>query len=466
MSTNSVKTNTNTNDGMLVLLIVIACFLALYNSTALNAGLPTFIEIFDASVTQVQWIMIGYTVVMGVVSPLASWFVHRFTLRNYFLASILSFAVFSLISGLTNNIYVIIAVRAVQGIAGSALIPVTMIAIYRFVGRRRQPLFLTIQSMSLSLGPAVGPVVAGLLLKYVSWRWLFWFSVPFSLVAAVIAMRVFPKEEQQKGQHVDALSFVTIVIGCLLVLLGFSLASDYSLTSPMILSMLIAGTLFCAYFIVRQGKLEQPVLTFATLKYREFTLSLVANILWSMALCLAPFVLAIYLQTVRGYSAFAYGMLLLIPAVFSIGGAPISQRLYGKLSSKELIAIGFLILASGSLLLGRSTIDTSIPVFIAFLCLRYLGIGVMGMPVMDHGMRALPKELQDDGSTLVNWAKLMANSFSLSVFTMVYAVMAADIKGAGSAVLAMVKGVDTVFFSSGVMLLFGLIMTGFMKNEK
>lgn len=460
-----MSTYSRKNDAMLICVIVIACFLALFNSTALNAGLPLFMEIFQASVTEVQWIMIGYTVIMGVASPLAAWFVHRFTLRNYFVYSMLSYAVLSFASGLIANVYFVIVLRAFQGIAGAALVPVTMIAIYRFIPRHRQPFFLTIQNMSLSLGPAIGPVIAGLLLMVLSWRWLFWFSVPLSIVAAVLGMRVFPKEDTSSVEKIDVPSLVTIVIGSMLVLMGFSLASDMGLNNPLIIAMIVIGCLLCIYFIRRQGTLASPILSFKAVRYREFGLSMIANVLLSMALCLAPFVLAIYLQTVRGFSAFQYGLLLLIPAIFSVGGAPISQKLYTKVSSKALIVCGLIFLSVGNLLLGFSAIDTSIVLFISLLCLRYLGIGIMGMPVTDHGMRALPPELQDDGSTLVNWAKLMGNSFALSVFTMVYSIVSSDIEGAGGEILAMVKGVDEVFVSSAIILLLGLIPAFMLKRE-
>lgn len=460
-----MSTYSRKNDAMLICVIVIACFLALFNSTALNAGLPLFMEIFQASVTEVQWIMIGYTVIMGVVSPLAAWFVHRFSLRNYFVYSMLSYAVLSFASGLIANVYFVIVLRAFQGIAGAALVPVTMIAIYRFIPRHRQPFFLTIQNMSLSLGPAIGPVIAGLLLMVLSWRWLFWFSVPLSIVAAVLGMRVFPKENPSSVEKIDVPSLVTIVIGSMLVLMGFSLASDMGLNNPLIIAMIVIGCLLCIYFIHRQGTLASPILSFKAVRYREFGLSMIANVLLSMALCLAPFVLAIYLQTVRGFSAFQYGLLLLIPAIFSVGGAPISQKLYTKVSSKALIVCGLIFLSVGNLLLGFSAIDTSIVLFISLLCLRYLGIGIMGMPVTDHGMRALPPELQDDGSTLVNWAKLMGNSFALSVFTMVYSIVSSDIEGAGGEILAMVKGVDEVFVSSAIILLLGLIPAFMLKRE-
>lgn len=460
-----MSTYSRKNDASLIAMIVIACFLALFNSTALNAGLPLFMQIFDASVTEVQWIMIGYTVIMGVASPLAAWFVHRFTLRNYFVYSLFAYAVLSFASGVISNVYFVIVVRAVQGIAGAALIPVTMIAIYRFIPRHRQPFFLTIQNMSLSLGPAIGPVIAGLLLMVLSWRWLFWFSVPLSLLAAVLGMRVLPKEEPSNVEKIDIPSLVTIVIGSMLVLMGFSLASDMGLDNPIILAMIVIGCILCVYFIKRQGSLSSPILSFTSVRYREYRLSMIANVLLSMALCLAPFVLAIYLQTVRGYSAFQYGLLLLIPAIFSIGGAPISQKLYTKVSSKALIIGGLVFLSVGNLMLGFSAIDTSVVLFIAILCLRYLGIGIMGMPVTDHGMRALPPTLQDDGSTLVNWAKLMANSFALSVFTMVYSLVSSDVEGAGGEMLAMVKGVDEVFTSSAIMLLLGLIPAFMLKRE-
>ncbi len=460
-----MSTYSRKNDASLIAMIVIACFLALFNSTALNAGLPLFMQIFDASVTEVQWIMIGYTVIMGVASPLAAWFVHRFTLRNYFVYSLFAYAVLSFASGVISNVYFVIVVRAVQGIAGAALIPVTMIAIYRFIPRHRQPFFLTIQNMSLSLGPAIGPVIAGLLLMVLSWRWLFWFSVPLSLLAAVLGMRVLPKEEPANVEKIDIPSLVTIVIGSMLVLMGFSLASDMGLDNPIIIAMIVIGCILCVYFIKRQGSLSSPILSFTSVRYREYRLSMIANVLLSMALCLAPFVLAIYLQTVRGYSAFQYGLLLLIPAIFSIGGAPISQKLYTKVSSKVLIIGGLIFLSVGNLMLGFSTIDTSVVLFIAILCLRYLGIGIMGMPVTDHGMRALPSTLQDDGSTLVNWAKLMANSFALSVFTMVYSLVSSDVEGAGGEMLAMVKGVDEVFISSAIMLLLGLIPAFMLKRE-
>ena len=107
------------NEGMLIGVIVIACFLALYNTSSMNVALPEFMRHFDASVMVVQWVSIGYTVVMGVASPLSSWFVRRFTLRNYFIYSMWGYALLSFLSGCVDNIYFMIVIRAVQGVCGN-----------------------------------------------------------------------------------------------------------------------------------------------------------------------------------------------------------------------------------------------------------------------------------------------------------------------------------------------------------
>lgn len=452
------------NESAMIGVIVIACFLALYNTSSMNVALPEFMRHFNASVMVVQWVSIGYTVVMGVASPLSSWFVRRFTLRNYFIYSMWGYALLSLLSGMVDNIYFMIIIRAIQGVCGAALIPVTMIAIYRFIPRSRQPLFLTIQNMSISLGPAVGPVLAGLILTVLSWRWIYWSNVPLSAAAALLATRCLPKEERDHGTDtVDVAAIASIVTGSMLVLLGFSLADTYGITSPAILGMIAVGLVLCAWFIRRQNHSKHPVLSFAMLHDREFTLAMVINAMLSLALPLAAFVLSIYFQTVRGYSALTFGLLMLIPAIFSMGGAPVSQKLYERLSSKTLIFTGLVFLSIGSLVLSLVDVDTSLVFVIGFLCIRYLGIGLLGMPITDHGMRGLPKEQTSDGSTLVNWAKLMSTSLTLAVFTMVYSVSVQHAAASG-ALVPEVTGVDVVFMASGLVLCAGLVVAAFLKH--
>lgn len=446
------------------IMIVVVSFLALYNAVALNVAIPEFLRFFDVSVSAVQWIGISYTLVMGVVSPLAGYFVRLLTLRRYYIISIFLFTVFSLLSGFTNSIYILIVIRSLQGLAGVALIPTTMIAIYQYIPRHRQPLFLTIQNMSLSLGPAVGPVIVGMLITFASWRWIFWFNVPFGALAIFLGLRSLPKEEAEKSIYIDFPSLIYAVFGCFPILLAFSLSLDWGFFSPRILSMLIGGSFLVFLFVRRQLNLEQPILDFHILKNREYTIALIGNVLLSMALALAPFTFAIYYQMVQGYTPFEYGLILLIPAIFSIGGAPVAQILYARWSSKKLILFAWLFLAGGSIALSFLKAETILLVSISFVCLRYVGIGLMGMPITDHGMRELSSEKSDDGSTLINWSKLIMTSFSLSIFTLLYEIVVAKYEMTVSSIEAMVHGVDIIFLTSGIACILGMLLSLKLKT--
>lgn len=445
-------------------IIIIAAFLALFNVSSVNVAVPRFMQEFNTSVTLIQWISIGYTVVMGVVSPLAGYFTRLFTLKNYFIMSMGAYVVLSILSGLAPNIYLLIIVRGLQGLAGVALIPTTMIIIYSYIPRHRQSLYLTIQNMSLSLGPALGPVIAGLILAVATWKWIFWFNVPLGILAIYLSLLYLPKEAAHTTERVDWISFAFVAVGCLPVLLSFSLATNLGFTSPIVLGMLVGGSFFVFCFVRRQLRLANPVLDFSVMRNREYTLTLVSNGLLSMGLALGPFIFAIYFQMVKGYSPLIMGLLLLIPAIFSVGGAPVAQAMYNRMPSKTVIILGWVALCAGSITLGFLQLTTPLFLAMVFFCFRYLGIGLLGMPITDHGMRELPKEKSDDGSTLINWIKLMITGLSLSVFTLMYEKVTAYFAATMSTEGATLMGVDAVFLSSGLTCVIGLVLSLKLKR--
>lgn len=447
----------------LAVIILVVCFIALYNVSSVNVALPAFMAHFGVSIGTVQWLMIGYSLTMGVISPMAGYFAKRFGLRRYFLVSLAGFVVLAFLSGVVSSIYMMIFIRMLQGFVGAALIPVSMILIFNYVPRARQPLFLTLQSMSLSLGPAIGPLLAGLLIQFVHWRWMFWVNVPVGLLAMVLVMRALPKEAGADAHAPDLPSLVSCTIGCFLILFSFSMAEYWGLLSTRVLGMLVVGSVLTAYFVRRQGHLHLPMLDFSVLRYRAFSITLLINCLLSMAICVGPFLFAIYLQSVRGYSPLGFGLLLLIPAIFSMSGAPIAQWLYARTTTRNITMLGLLCLVIGGMALSFIRVDSAMVFVMGALCVRYFGIGLLGMPLTDYGMKILPPALKNDGSTLLNWAKLMSNSLALSVFTLVYTLIEWDALTKMTSKAAAVAGVNAVFFWSGLLLVIGMILTARLR---
>ncbi len=466
MDTNKTMNEQQNGSVLLIAAIVLSGFLSLYNSVAMNIAIPTFLRVFDTDLATIQWIMIGYSLMMGVMSPTAGYFTDKISCRNLFAYSMVGFAVMALLSGFCNNIYVMIGVRVLQGALAAFIVPCSMTIIYQFVPYNQRATFLTLQGMAMSMGPAIGPVISGMLLTYVNWQMMFWLNVPIALFAAWAIYRSVPYEVVKTEEKLDYLGFACIITGTVLFLLSFNMAGNWGFTSPGFWAMLLVGLLLIAVFIRRCMHSSHPILNFGVLKNQEFTITVIINSCISMALCLVPFVLAIYFQDILGYTPMFSGVILLIPAVFSIGGAPIAQWLYARIDSKKIILAAMVFLTVGSLMLGRITLETSLLFVVAWLCFRYFGIGLSGMPITDYGMSALPRELSNHGSALINWFKMMANSLSLSVFTMVLGMRTALYSQSMDGVIAQMKAIDDIFVYSGLILAVCVILSLFLKSNR
>ncbi len=454
------------SQAMLVLAMMLGGFLSLYNSVAMNVAIPTFMRVFDADVGMVQWIMISYTLMMGVLSPTTGYFADKFSCRNLFSFSMLGFAIAALLSGFCTNIYQIIAIRLIQGALAAFIVPCSMIIIYQFVPYQKRALYLTLKTVAMSTGPAVGPLISGVLLTYVNWNSVFWLNVPIALFTAYAVYKSVPYEIAATDEKLDYLGFVYVILGTVLFLLSFNQVSDWGITSPAVWAMLISGLLLIGLFVMRCLKSEHPILNFRVLKELNFTVALLINSCLSMALCLVPFVLAIYFQDILGYTPMMSGLILLIPAIFSISGGPIAQWLYSRIDSKLIIIASVLFLALGSFMLSKITLETTLVFVVVWLCVRYLGIGMSSMPITDYGMKTIDRSLSGHGSSLINWFKMMATALSLSVFTMLLNVRTDYYAVSMNVMEAQLCAIDDVFLYSALILFVCLAISFTMKSNQ
>lgn len=451
---------------LMVTAIVLGGFLSLYNSVAMNVAIPTFVKVFDADLGMVQWIMISYTLMMGVLSPTAGYFSDKFSCRNLFSVSMLGFALVALLSGVCNNIYQMIAIRLVQGALAAFIVPCSMMIIYQFVPYKQRSVFLTLQTVSMSMGPAVGPVLSGMLLTYINWHWVFWINVPIALFTAWAVYRAVPWEIHAGAGKLDYLGFIYVIVGTILFLLSFNQVSSWGLTSPGVWTMLLVGLFLIGLFVRRCWGSSHPVLNFRVLKERNFSIALLINSCISMALCLVPFVLAIYFQNILGYTPLFSGMILLIPAIFSIAGGPIAQCIYDKVDSKKIILFAMLLLAGGSWMLSHTTLQSTLFFVVAWLCVRYLGIGLSSMPITDYGMSSISRDLSGHGSSLINWFKMMSTSLSLSIFTMILSMRIMFYSRSLDFLHAQMHAIDDVFLYSSIILFFCVAISLTIKSNQ
>ncbi len=416
MGAEAVKENAR-KEWRIIISVMIGTFLALVNSSIINIALPTFVKVFDTNLVTVQWVVVGYMLTTGLVTPLVGFLGDRFSCRKVYLTGMALLAVTALGCSLANQIGVLIFFRIVQGIAGGLLMPVTTTIVYQFISRERQLMAMAVISMMNSFGFAIGPSFGGALLTYWGWRSIFWFNIPVAILAMVMVVRNVPAQYLDKEGHVDIIGVLLVMVGTVSLLFSFSNGNTWGWLSPSFLGGILLGGGMLGGFVWHELRMKAPMLNFEAFRYRHFTYGLVMNCSMNIALCLSPFLMAIYLQDVLMLDALHAGLVLLIPTMIMGFASPVAGKVNQYVSSRLLLVVSMAVLVVSTFNLSRFTVVTTVAYILLWLSLRYLALGFMSPIINNYAMSAVPPALAGHGSALMGWTRQLITTLSLSVFT-------------------------------------------------
>ena len=183
---------------LLLAAVVLAGITTMLNNTTVSIALPSFMEIFDTDIRLVQWVVVGYMLPLGMVMPLTGYFGQRYSYRKMFLTALTAMGVASLACALAWDLYSLIFFRMIKGAVSGVIVPCTMTLLYRHIPKEKQPHYLGITVMSHSLGVALGPSLAGILLEFTGWHVLFLINVPLIALAIYFSRQSLPIEAGTK----------------------------------------------------------------------------------------------------------------------------------------------------------------------------------------------------------------------------------------------------------------------------
>lgn len=230
-------------------------------------------------------------------------------------------------------------------------------------------------------------------------------------------------------------------------------------------------------FVVRQFHELHPLLNFAVLRYRAFTIALLIQCALAMTLGITALLAQLYLQTVREWTPAETGIFLLIPSLMMILGNTVTVELYKFGLSKWLISGGILAALLGNLGLSTLTLETSFTILLISFCLRYFGLGMANMPLTNYGLGAVPQQLSGHASSMFNWGKQLVQVISTNILTVTLSVnltknylksgnIGVPIEGTLAYNLAATQAVNSDFLFMVFAMAVCLVLTFFIKTEK
>ena len=414
--------------------LVAATFIVILNETIMVNAIPRLMAEFAVSARAAQWLSTAFMLTMAVVIPVTGWFLQRVSTRRAFGTAMTVFCAGTLISALAPVFPVLLAGRVVQAVGTAVMMPLLMTTLMTVVPEHDRGRVMGNVTLAMSVAPALGPAVSGVVLQWLSWRWMFGLVLPVALAIAVVGLRRLTDHGAQGAGAVDWWSVVAAALGFGGLVYGLSRLGAESDGSVPASSVIAAACLVVAGFVARQLFLQrsgEPLLDLRVLRERTFTVSLLLMSCAFMAMLGAMILLPLYLQDVRGLSALQTGLLVMPGGVLMGLLGPTVGRWFDRLGARPLVVPGSvgIVVALGTLTTVTTT--TSVWLVLAAHVLLMVALALVFTPVFTVGLGALPMHLYSHGSSLLGTLQQVAAAVGTAVVVTVMSWRAAGLAGSG-----------------------------------
>lgn len=336
----------------------IALFMAILDNLVVNVALPTISRDLEASTTQLQWIVSSYILVFASLQITAGSIGDRLGRKRWFMAGIAIFIGASLLASLSRNVETLIAARALQGFGAAFIMPLSLSLVSAAFPPEERGKATGIWSAISVSGLALGPVIGGVMVQYVSWHWIFLINVPIG-IAALFGVSMFVRESRDtSGELATDIPGTILVTGAIASLTwGLIEAGNRGWDDSLILAAFgLAAILFGAFIFV-ESRTEKPMVPLRFFRSRTFVGANLDAFSVSFLIAGIAFYGTLYLQNVLGFSPVRAGMALIPTVIVMMIGAPISGVLINRVGSRLLISVGMITAGIGTLLYMRASPD-------------------------------------------------------------------------------------------------------------
>ena len=270
----SRQTNTARQNSLVLWILVISTMVMILNETVLSVALPIISQDFGVEATMVQWLTTGFLLVMAIVFPMTGYLLQRFSTRTMFVAALALFAVGTAAAGMAWTFPILLVARLVQAIGTAVIIPLLMTVTMTTVPPERRGATMGLIGVVISVAPALGPTVSGVILSALSGHWLFWTVLPSVVLCLVIGIKFMRNVSEQHALPLDIISVPLSALGFGGLVYGLSeIGTVINGSTKMPLVVLAVGAVFLVLFVLRQltlGKRDAALLNLQPFSFRPF----------------------------------------------------------------------------------------------------------------------------------------------------------------------------------------------------
>ena len=413
--------NANSNKWLALLGISLASFLGCIDFTIVNTALPSIQAELDASMTQLQWIINGFMLVLAACMVVAGRLADIYGRRRLLYIGMFLFAISSLAAGFAPNVHWLIAFRFIQGLGVAILYTAPVAIISDMFPEEQRGKALGILFGANGLGLAIGPVIGGLILGVLSWRWIFFVNPPIIIISVLFCLKTLRESKSHDhGKTIDWPGFILLAFSMPALIIATVEGSNWGWTSPLTLGTYALAVIALIAFYFIEHRTKSPIIQFHLFVNKLFFSGIVANIALAFFYTVAFFLMPLYLHNVQGYTGFEIGLMLLPATMMVALLSPVVGHLLAKTGPFKLMLCGFFLFAVSAYLQTYFAADTAIWYIVVAFVLFGTGWAFILTPSFTAAISSVPQSVSGVAMGTLGTLHNFGGAIGLAIGTVIY----------------------------------------------
>ena len=430
--------------------VLVGGFFGFLNETLLNVALTAIMAELHIGKTEVEWLTIGFLLVMGALTPISASIVQRFSTRRMLMMVLGAFLAGTIVCALAPSFSVLLLGRIIQAAATAFMMPVIFNTILLIYNPNRRGMVMGLIGTVFMVAPAIGPTLSGIISGHFGWRYLFWLTTPFTLMSLLLVWKYLNVNMQTITRpKIDILSVLYSFFGLGGLVYTIATFTHFAHTWQAVL-MLLGAVVVIALFVHRQFALSEPLLDLRVFRHKQFAIGAVLFSLTGAVFIGSELVMPMYAQQVVLMSSTTAGLILLPASLSNAVLSPLAGRMLDKYGPRAVILPGTLIMTFAyAFMYLHFDLHTAAAWQSLMFALIAAAMAMVAMPAETNGLNALEKHLYPHGSAIVSTLQPIAGAIGTAVFVGIISVQEQRLADAATNALqsreAMMSGVSLTY---------------------
>jgi EmrB/QacA subfamily drug resistance transporter len=416
-------------------LVAVGFFMESLDTTILNTAVPTIAHALAVAPLSMKAVLASYTLSLAVFIPISGWMANRFGTRRVFGGAIGLFTLGSVLCGLATDIHWLVACRILQGCGGAMMLPVGRLTLVRTYAKSELLRAMGFVAMPALIGPMLGPLAGGLIIRWFHWSVIFFVNVPIGILGLLMVRRHMPNYASARNPPLDLVGLVLFGAGISLLSYVLEVFGEHTLSAREIAGLLGLSAALLAAYGLHSVRIRFPLLRLKLLRTRTFRVSVSGNLLTRLGIGGLPFLLPLLYQVGLGFSPVQSGLLIMPQALAAITIKLVLPRILARFGYRRVLITNTVML--GIMLMLFSTIGTGTPVAViavmAFVYGFFTSTQYTSMNTLAYA--DVNAEQASSASSIASTVQQLAVSFGVAAASLTAALFIPDHAHAGAALM-------------------------------